>query len=56
MFKFNLSATVKIGNHEGGAEVIARAEYQDRPNQYLCKYYNESGLPVHEWFDEKDLS
>jgi len=56
MFKFDLGQLVKIGNYHGGAEIIARAEYLKRPNQYLVKYHNEAGLPVLDWFDEEDIA
>lgn len=56
MFKFELGALVKVGSYEGTAEVIARAEYVDRPTLYLCKYKNQIGIPVEDWFDEAILS
>lgn len=56
MFKFNLGQLVKIGNSQSTSEVIARAEYIDRPNQYLCKHYTEAGLPSYDWFDERDIT
>ncbi|WP_180040760.1 hypothetical protein [Acinetobacter sp. YH12218] len=56
MFKFDLGQKVKIGISKNYVIVTARAEYIDRPNQYLCKHYGESGLPSYDWFDESDIS
>lgn len=56
MFKFELGSLVKLGNYHGGVVVVARAEYVDQPNQYLCKYQDSNGIPVCIWYEEPDLS
>lgn len=56
MFKFELGASVKVGNYSGSAVIIGRAEYLSRPNLYLIKYEKSDGLPAEEWFEEGDLS
>ena len=56
MFKFEVGDAVKIGNYDGAAEIVGRAEYSKRPVLYLVKYKKADGLPVEEWFDEDDLT
>lgn len=51
MFEFDFGAHVKIKCSGEKGEVIGRATYPDRPNQFLIRYAAGDGRAVQDWWD-----